>query len=55
MTSWWRPALWLLLILSVAANAVASSLDVSVVVGLGFGLVTLACAVVLAAHHYRHR
>ncbi|MEU4560957.1 hypothetical protein AB0F72_21470 [Actinoplanes sp. NPDC023936] len=48
-----RPALWLLLILSAAANAVTSSMNV--VVGAVFGLVAITCATVLAVHHYRSR
>jgi UDP-N-acetylmuramyl pentapeptide phosphotransferase/UDP-N-acetylglucosamine-1-phosphate transferase len=50
-----RPVLWLVLVVSAAANAVASTTGVNVLAGLGAGLVTLACAVALIVHHYRHR
>jgi hypothetical protein len=50
-----RPALWLLLVLSAAANAVTSSTGLPVLIGIGFGSVALACAVALAVQHYRHR
>ncbi|MEV4640622.1 hypothetical protein AB0J80_25090 [Actinoplanes sp. NPDC049548] len=50
-----RPLLWLVLVLSAAANAVASSTGANVFIGAGFGVVTLACAVALVAHHYRRR
>jgi hypothetical protein len=50
-----RPVLWLGLIVSAAANAVTSSIGISPFVGIGFGLITLACAITLAVHHYQHR
>ena len=50
-----RPVLWLLLIVSAAANATVSAAGASVLAGIGSGLVTLACAVALVVHHYRHR
>jgi hypothetical protein len=50
-----RPVLWLVLIVSAAANAVTSASGLTPVVGVGFGLVTLACVAALTAHHYRHR
>jgi hypothetical protein len=50
-----RPVLWLVLIVSAAANAVCSSVGASPFVGAGFGLITLASAVALIVHHYRHR
>ena len=50
-----RPVLWLLLILSAADNATVSVAGWNVLVGVGFGLITLACAAVLVVHHYRHR
>jgi hypothetical protein len=50
-----RPLLWLLLVISAAANAVASTTGVNVFVGAGFGLITLACATALIVHHYRNR
>jgi hypothetical protein len=50
-----RPVLWLLLIVSAAANAVSSAIGLPVLVGIGFGLITLACIAVLIAHHYRNR
>ena len=50
-----RPVLWLVLVVSAMTNAVASMSGVNLLVGLGAGLVTLACAVALAVHHYQHR
>ena len=50
-----RPALWLLLIVSAAANAVSSILGLHLAVGIGFGLVTLGCIAALVSHHYRAR
>jgi hypothetical protein len=49
-----RPLLWLLLVISAAANVVASTADL-VFVGAGFGVVTLVCAAALVVHHYRRR
>lgn len=49
-----RPVLWLLLIISVSANAVTSSLG-HMAVSIVFGVVTLAIATTLAVHHYRTR
>ena len=48
-----RPVLWLLLLLTATANAVASS--VNVVAGIVFGVAALSCATALAVDHYRHR
>jgi len=48
-----RPVLWLLLVLSVAANAVASTVNLAV--GAAFGVLALACAAALVRDHYRHR
>jgi hypothetical protein len=50
-----RPALWLALIDSAATNAVSSSIGTQAFVGIGFGLITVACAATLIVHHYRHR
>ncbi|MFD7503980.1 hypothetical protein [Streptomyces sp. NPDC059850] len=51
-----RPVLWLLLVVFAVANMVTSSIGgLSVFVGIGFGLATLACAVALVAHHRRQR
>jgi hypothetical protein len=50
-----RPILWLLLVVSAAANAVASASGLTPLVGIGFGMVTLACVAALTVHHYRHR
>ncbi|SFF76381.1 hypothetical protein SAMN05421541_1215 [Actinoplanes philippinensis] len=53
--TWIRPALWALLIVSLAANGVTSSLGVNLFIASGFGLATLACAAALAVQHYRSR
>ncbi|MBC6456653.1 hypothetical protein [Actinomadura sp. HBU206391] len=50
-----RPLLWVLLVISAAANAVISSTGANMFVGAGFGLVVLACATALVVHHYKHR
>jgi hypothetical protein len=50
-----RPVLWLVLIVSAAANAVCSSVGVNAFVGIVFGVIALASAVALIVHHYRHR
>jgi Flp pilus assembly protein TadB len=50
-----RPVLWLLLVVSAAANAVASASGLTPLVGVAFGVVTLACVAALIVHHYRNR
>jgi hypothetical protein len=50
-----RPALWLALIVSAATNAVSPSMGIPAFVGIGFGLITVACAATLIVHHYRRR
>jgi hypothetical protein len=50
-----RPLLWLLLVVSTAANAAASTAGINVFVGVATGLITLACAAGLIVHHYRER
>ena len=51
-----RPVLWLLLVVFAVANMVTSSIGgLSVFVGIGCGLATLACAVALVVHHRRQR
>lgn len=50
-----RPALWLVLFVSAAANGVSSIAGLHPFVSVGFGLVTLACVAALVVHHYRHR
>lgn len=50
-----RPVLWLVLVVSAAANATVSAAGANVLAGIGFGVITLACAAALVVHHYRHR
>ncbi|GAB2946987.1 hypothetical protein GCM10027280_39760 [Micromonospora polyrhachis] len=50
-----RPLLWLVLVVSIAANVVSSAIGVNVFIGSGFGLVALASGVALIVHHYRRR
>ena len=50
-----RPLLWLLLVISAAANMVTSIAEMNMFVGAGFGLITLACATALIVHHYRRQ
>jgi hypothetical protein len=47
--------LWLLLVISAAANMVTSTTGSNALVGAAFGLSTLACAAALVVHHYRNR
>jgi hypothetical protein len=50
-----RPLLWLLLVISSAANVVTKSMDISELVWIGSGLVALFCGIALAVDHYRRR
>lgn len=50
-----RPLLWLVLVVSVAANAVLSTAEINTSLAAGFGTVALGCAVALVVQHYRHR
>jgi hypothetical protein len=50
-----RPLLWLVLVISAACNVVTSTMNISVLIGIGFGLLTIACGTVLAVDHYRRR
>ena len=50
-----RPVLWLLLVISAAGNVVTSNIGLNMMIGIGFGLVTMACAAALIVNHYQHR
>jgi hypothetical protein len=50
-----RPLLWVLLVISATGNVVASGAGLDVLVGVGFGLLTLTFGTALAVHHYRNR
>lgn len=50
-----RPVLWFLLAVSTVANVVTSTSGLNPLIGIGFGLLTLALGGALVAHHYRHR
>ncbi|MFI7437292.1 hypothetical protein [Micromonospora haikouensis] len=53
-----RPILWLLLFVSITANAIASSVGAttaSTVISALFGVMALICAGSLVVDHYRHR
>lgn len=50
-----RPVLWLLLVISVAGNVVTSNTGMNMMIGIGFGLATLACGAVLVIDHYQNR
>ncbi|MET8862081.1 hypothetical protein ABZW11_03900 [Nonomuraea sp. NPDC004580] len=50
-----RPVLWALLAVFAVCNVVTSASDLPVLVGMGFGLLTLACAGALIHQHYTVR
>lgn len=50
-----RPVLWVLLVISAAANIVTSTSNLNVLIGIGFGLLTLAFGGALVLHHHRNR
>jgi hypothetical protein len=50
-----RPVLWVLLVISGACNVVTSSMNIPVLIGIAFGLLTLACGAALVVDHYRRR
>ncbi|WP_024285584.1 hypothetical protein [Cellulomonas sp. KRMCY2] len=49
-----RPVLWVALAASAAANVVTSSVGINMLIGVGFGLLTLACVIALVVDHYSH-
>ena len=49
------PVLWFLLSVAVALNALSSAGVLPLAVGIGCGVVTLACAALLVAARVRHR
>lgn len=49
-----RPVLWIVLVISLAANVVTSTAGL-IAVSAAFGLIVVACAATLIAHHYRLR
>ena len=50
-----RPILWLVLAVSLAGNVITQSLDTTLLVSIGCGLVAAVSAVWLAVDHYQHR
>ncbi|WP_371782638.1 hypothetical protein [Streptosporangium subroseum] len=50
-----RPVLWAVLVISGVLNVVTSITVANVFVGMGFGLVALACIVALVVQSYKHR
>ena len=50
-----RPVLWVLLVLSVAANAVSSVVGLHPAVGIAFGVLALAFVAALIVDHRRRR
>jgi hypothetical protein len=50
-----RPVLWLVLVVSTAANIVTSNIGLHPLIGASFGAVTLGSIAVLITHHYRQR
>jgi membrane protease YdiL (CAAX protease family) len=50
-----RPALWVLLVISAVCNVVTSASGQNVLIGIGFGLLTLAFGAALVVDHYRSR
>ena len=50
-----RPLLWFVLVVSAAANSISSTSHLNMLFGVGFGMITLACAIALVVDHYRRR
>lgn len=50
-----RPVLWLVLVVSGAANIITVPLEVDIVLDSALGLITVAAGVALVVDHYRHR
>lgn len=50
-----RPVLWLVLVVSGAANIITVPLEVHIVLDSALGLITVAAGVALIVDHYRHR
>jgi hypothetical protein len=50
-----RPILWVVLVISGVLNVVTSITVANIFVGMGFGLVALACIVALVIYHFKHR
>ena len=50
-----RPVLWAVLLITAAANVIASTLGLDAWIASGFGLITLVAITALVVHHYRHR
>jgi hypothetical protein len=50
-----RPVLWVVLVVSAATNIVTTPAGLSVLVGIGSGLLTLACGTALVIDHRAHR
>jgi hypothetical protein len=48
-------ALWAVLVISGVLNVVTSITVANIFVGMGFGLVALACIVALVVQYYKHR
>ncbi|WP_162642201.1 hypothetical protein [Streptosporangium sp. 'caverna'] len=50
-----RLVLWVVLVISGVLNVVTSITVANMFVGMGFGLVALACIVALVVQHFKHR
>jgi hypothetical protein len=50
-----RPLLWLALLICAVGNGVTSMMNISVFIGIGFGLLTLSFGAALVVDHYRRR
>ncbi|GID32448.1 hypothetical protein [Paractinoplanes brasiliensis] len=54
-TGAFRPVLWLLLIVSIAANAISNVMGLNPAVGIASGVLALGCATTLITDHRRRR
>mgnify|MGYP007039593326 CR=1 FL=1 len=52
---WKRIALWVVLVISAAANVAVSVMAINTFIASGLGVVTLACGVALVRGHFRNR
>jgi hypothetical protein len=52
---WIRPALWVLLVIFLSGNAIASLLNVNILIDIALGMAAVAAIAGLIVDHYRRR